>query len=176
MAEPGSSTPTVGELQSTLAELTKERERALSQIHEARMAARRISLESAACHQPVAQATIDKWQRDIKERYAELLAIDGKIGETNKQLRATKAANNRANNRTNNRPIKSFHQLTKEAAASYGPETGLGVKPGRVLFLEFFHQLVGENLDPRMVEVLEKDAHDLVTRYREVHGWEEKDR
>src|SRR6516225_3456826 len=64
--------PTIGELQSRLSECSRKREKLLGAIHAARAEARRVSIEAASCHQPIPQATIDKWQRDIKERSAEL--------------------------------------------------------------------------------------------------------
>jgi hypothetical protein len=143
------------------------------------MEARRVSLEASTCRQPVPQATIDRWQRQIKERSAQLLGIDGKIGAANKALRAARVTNNQPNNRTNNRAIKSLARLPDGIGVKPGPEVSPNnreidnsPKPGRILFLEFFYQLVGENIDPRLVEVLERDAHSLVDEYRRVHNRE----
>jgi hypothetical protein len=140
------------------------------------MEARRISLEASTCRQPVPQATIDHWKRQIKEASAKLSVVDGKIGETNKSIRATKATSNQANKRA----IKSLAQLPTGMVAPSIHSLGGKVSPnnaiednpkqGRVLFLQFFLQLAEENLDPRQFAVLEKDAHGLVTEFRRAHS------
>jgi hypothetical protein len=175
--------PTLGELQHALAEYSREHEKLLATIRDARMEARKVTIESAACKQPIARATIDRWQRIIKEASAELLAVDQQIGETNKLLRAARAASNQANNRANKPAIKALDRLPKDAIVRSTPETvrsgpangeaGAGPRPGHVLFLEFFYQLTGENLDPRQLAVLERDAHSLVDEYLATHGREE---
>jgi hypothetical protein len=117
---------------------------------------------------------IDRWQRQIKESSAELLLVEQKIGETNKALRTLRAASKPA--------IKTCSHLPDDVAARSdlreslvqtlnrtNGEINTRPKEGRILFLEFFHQLVSENLDPRMVAVLEKDAHSLVDAYRATH-------
>jgi hypothetical protein len=163
----GSSTP--GELQHTLSVYVQERDSLLATIREARTEARRVTIEVSSCKQPVPQAVIDRWQRQIKESAVELLAVEQKIGATNKALRAIKAAGKPA--------IKSLAQLPDgvaagadlEPARANNGEINSRPKEGRILFLEFFYQLVGENLDPRMTAVLEKDSHVLVAAYRATH-------
>jgi hypothetical protein len=168
MPKPGQSTsPTSGELQHTLSVYVRERDSLIGAIREARTEARRVTIEASSCQQPVPQATIDKWQRKIKESATELLTVEQKIGATNKALRALKSASKPT--------IKSLVQLPDDLPVRSNPDPANGEintspKEGRVLFLEFFRQMAGENLDPRMIEVLERDAHQLVNEYRRTHG------
>jgi hypothetical protein len=170
MPDPVQSTePTPGELQHTLSVYTRERDSLLATIREARMEARRVTIEASSCKQSVPQAVIDRWQRQIRENAAELFSVEQKIGETNKQLRVLRATSKPA--------IKSLSQMPGSVAAPSKPEPVAAnngdinptPKEGRILFLQFFHQLVAENLDPRMIEVLENDAHDLVNIYKATH-------
>jgi hypothetical protein len=181
MSEPVSPIhPTTSELQRSLSEYSQERERLLAAIHKARGNARKASIEAATCHQPIPQATIDRWQRDIKEKSAELLALDGKIGAANKALRALRAANNMTSKTPNNQAIKSLAQLPKPkveaplGGARTNNEPNSEPKQGRIMFLEFFYQLASENVDPRLIAVWERDAHSLVGQYKSTHGWEEE--
>jgi hypothetical protein len=168
MSEPAkSSAPNLGELQHSLSVYTRERDSLLATIREARAEARKETIQASACRQPVAPAVIDRWQRVIKESAAELLSVEQKIGEVNRQLRALKASG---------ALFKSLAKLPDNVAVKASPsptsvngEINLRPKEGHVLFLEFFRQLVSENIDPRLIEVLEKDAHGLVDAYRTAH-------
>jgi len=164
------SEPTLAGLQHSLSIFTRERDLLLATIREARAEARKETIQASACRQPIPQAQIDRWQRQIKESAAELVSVEQKIGELNRQLRALKASK---------APFKSLAKLPDTAAVKSDPslqpptsvngQINLRPKEGHVLFLQFFHQLVSENLDPRMVEVLETDAHSLVNAYRATH-------
>jgi hypothetical protein len=169
MSEPAQGAPNnLGELQHELSAYTRERDSLLATIREARTEARQETIHASCCRQPVEKAKIDHWQAQIKDAAAELAAIEQKIGQTNKAVRALKAVKG---------PIKSLGQIPKGVAVKADPETPTRVngeinllpKEGHVLFLEFFRQLVAENIDPRMVEVLERDAHSLVNDYRATH-------
>ena len=46
------------------------------------------------------------------------------------------------------------------------------VKPGRILFLEFFLQLCSEGLHPKQFAAFESGAHQLVDEFRKTHGKE----
>jgi hypothetical protein len=160
----------LGELQHELSVYTRERDSLLASIREARAEARKETIQASACRQPVPQAVIDRWQAQIKDAATELIRVEQKIGEVNRQLRALRASG---------APFKSLAKLPNgaevktdlkiQSPAHISGQTNNSPKEGRVLFLEFFHQLVSENIDPRLVEVLERDAHSLVNDYRATH-------
>jgi hypothetical protein len=171
MSEPAQPAPTLGELHHALSVFERERDSLLATIREARAEARKETVQASCCRQPIPKEVISAWQRRIKDSAAELVSVEQKIGTTNKALRAIKAANKSA--------IKSLTQLPEGVVVRSNPPPAKAVpangeinpnpKQGHVLFLQFFHQLVSENLDPRMVEVLETDAHSLVNAYRATH-------
>jgi hypothetical protein len=160
------------ELRHALSAYEREKSSLLESIREARMEARRVSIEASSCKQPIPQTVIDRWQTQIKESAAALAGVERQIGEINKALRALRNAS---------QPIKTLSRLPCDIAVKAEPieakPNGNGViniqpKEGRVLFLEFLCQLIHENIDPRLVEVLERDAHSLVDQYRATHGKE----
>lgn len=163
--------PTEGELRHSLSVYERERDNLLSAIREARTEARRTSIESAACHQPIQQATIDQWQRTIKENQEQLMRVQAEMGVINKKLRTL---------RNSSRQIRALSELPHDMVAGEDPASAKpngaaiqapgDIKEGYALFLQFFRQLVVENIDPRLVEVLEKDAHGLVNDYRQMHS------
>lgn len=168
MPEPAQS---LGELKHSLNVYERERDNLLLAIREARTEARRTAIESAACRQHIEQATIDRWQRAIKERSAELLQVEQKIGGTNKALRALRA--------NGSQPIKALSHLPRDVAVKEEPakeepvaavQSPTSLKEGHILFLQFFRQLAIENIDPRLIKVFDKDAHALVNDYRRMHG------
>jgi hypothetical protein len=161
----------VAELQRTLASYVQERDALLATIRAARTEARKETIQASACRQTIPPAVIDHWQRQIKDSAAELMSVEQKIGHANKALRALKAVSKPT--------IKSLAQLPDGVAPRVEPAPPKSMrengqinnrpKEGHVLFLQFFHQLVCENIDPRLVEVLERDAHCLVDDYRATH-------
>jgi uncharacterized protein involved in tolerance to divalent cations len=159
---------TEGELRHSLSVYERERDNLLSAIREARTEARRTAIESAACRQHIEQATIDRWQRRIKESQEQLMLVQTEIGAINKKLRAL---------HNDSQPIKALSQVSREVAVNSTPpklKDRCGeVKTGRVLFLEFFFQLCQEGLDPRQVAAFESGAHQLVDEFRKTHGKEE---
>jgi hypothetical protein len=162
---------TEGELKHSLSVYERERDNLLLAIREARTEARRTAIESAACRQHIEQATIDRWQRIIKENQEQLMRVQAEIGTLNKRLRTL---------RNNSSQIRALSELPREVAGNSAPpqvkdrENNGEIKPGRVLFLEFFHQLCSENLHPKQFAVLEADAHSLVDAHLKTHGKEDR--
>lgn len=154
--------------------LQKQQLEIIGELHKLRQRAKETSLIAQSTRTPIAHGVIESWQAGIKEAQVRLEACQGELGVANKKLRALRAASKPA--------IKSLAQLPGSVTARSNPETiestpangeiNLNPKAGRVLFLQFFHQLVGENIDPRLVAVLEKDAHSLVDQYRSPHRGE----
>ena len=159
----------LSELQSQKATLEHEHASIVSAIHELRERARKVSIEAGTTRRHVEDTEKDFWRNGIAKHQAELLEVQGKLAATNKEIRKAKAG----------LPIKSLTQIPREVAIKKEP-TGVNpngvviqasdIKEGHVLFLQFFRQLVIENLDPRLVEVFEKDAHGLVNDYRRMNG------
>ena len=124
--------------------------------------------------EPLAQSEIEFWKSGIAKHQAGLMEIQKKIGEVNKALRKGKPEHPHR--------LRTLSQLPHDVAgkdilggAKDTLPNGAGiqapgeVKEGHVLFLQFFRQLVAKNIDPRLVEVFEKDAHGLVND-RRMHG------
>jgi predicted RNase H-like nuclease (RuvC/YqgF family) len=138
----------------------------VEKIHELRTRARQKSIEASATRQPLPEAEIAHWQNGIKRHQVELMEVQAKIAAVNRKLRKAK-------------PIKTLSQLpcdvaVKAATAGAKPNGAViqapgDMKEGYALFLQFFRQLVVENIDPRLAEVFEKDAHGLVNDYRRMH-------
>ena len=162
----------LAELLREKARLENERDRIVAAIHELRSRARQKSLEASSTRVPLAQTEIEFWKFGIAKHQAELLAVQAKLGEVNKELRKGKPEHPHR--------LRTLSQCPSEVAVKGGPggalnSNGSGIqapcdlKEGHVLFLQFFHQLIIENIDPRLVEVFEKDAHGLVNDYRRMH-------
>ena len=160
----------LAELQHEKTRLESERDRIVGAIRELRERARKVSIEASVTRRHIADAEKDFWRDGIAKAQAELMAAQARLGVVGKELRKVKA----------DQPIRTLSQLPRSVAVKAEPDkalnsNGVGVqapdslKEGHVLFLQFFHQLVVENLDPRLVEVFEKDAHGLVNEYRRMH-------
>jgi hypothetical protein len=155
------------ELLADRTRLEKEHRGILEQIHELRKRAKEKTIIASDTRRPLDPTEVEFWQRGIKENQALLMKVQSELGALNKRIRAAQA----------DQPIKALAQLPRDVS-TVNPEVPSDrgrdgvVKPGRVLFLEFFHQLAGENIDPRLVEVLERDAHALVDQYKATHGKE----
>ena len=157
---------TEGALKHSLSVYEKERDNLPLAIREAR----RTAIESAACRQHIQQAAIDRWQHSVKENQDQLMKVQAEIAAINKKLRSL---------RNNTRSLKTLSQLPRDVAVKEEPagtkpngaviQAPGDIKEGYALFLQFFRQLVVENIDPRLVEVFERDAHALVNDYRRVH-------
>jgi predicted RNase H-like nuclease (RuvC/YqgF family) len=159
----------IGKLEHELSVLQREHKSIVASIHELRQEARKESIEAASCRQGVPEAKIKAWRDGIAKLQSELLEVQARIATVNKEQRQARSKE----------PIKALSQLPRDVAAVKEPA---GIKPngdavqspnslkeGHILFLQFFRQLVTENIDPRLVEVLEKDAHGLVNDYRRMH-------
>jgi hypothetical protein len=161
--------PDLSQLQHEKSVLEREHAGIVSAIHELRERARKVSIEAGMTRRHVEDTEKDFWRNGIAKLQTELLEVQGRIAAVNKELRKAKA----------DQPIKALSQLprdvaVKEELADAKPngaviQTPGDMKEGYALFLQFFRQLVVENLDPRLVEVFEKDAHGLVNDYRRVH-------
>jgi hypothetical protein len=119
-----------------------------------RATARDASLAAQATRTPVAQANIDKWQRDIRDYQSRLMSIQGELGQTNKALRELKARQNSAHRRDGN--------------------GGCGPNAAHDDFLCCFHQIARDSLDPRQFAALEEGAKALVHDFRRMNGAREK--
>jgi predicted RNase H-like nuclease (RuvC/YqgF family) len=159
----------LSQLQHDKSALERERAGIVEKIHELRTRARQKSIEASATRQPLPETEIAHWQNGIKRHQAELMEVQAKIAAVNRELRKTKA----------DQPVKTLSQLPRDVAvkaesAGDKPNGAIiqapgDIKEGYALFLQFFRQLVVENIDPRLVEVFEKDAHGLVNDYRRMH-------
>jgi chromosome segregation ATPase len=78
-------------------------------IHELRQRARQKSIEASATRQPLPEAEIAHWQNGIKRHQAELMEVQAKIAEVNKELRKAKA----------DQPIKTLSQLPRDAVHAW---------------------------------------------------------
>jgi hypothetical protein len=160
----------LSQLQRDKAALEREHAGIVSAIHELRERARKVSIEAGMTPRHVEDTEKDFWRNGIAKLQTELMEVQGKIAAINKELRKAKA----------DRPIKTLSQLPRDVAVKTEPasvksngasiQTPGDMKEGYVLFLQFFRQLVSENLDPRLVAVFEKDAHGLVDAYRAAHA------
>jgi hypothetical protein len=159
----------LSQLQRDKSALEHECDSITAAIRELRQRARQKSLEASTTRMPLPETEVAFWQKGIKEYQAKLMVAQGKLAAVNKELRRAKA----------DRPIKTLSQLPRDVAVketlTVAKPNGVGIQPpgdmkdGHVLFLQFFRQLVVENLDPRLVEVFEKDAHSLVNDYRRMN-------
>jgi hypothetical protein len=160
------------QLQHEKSVLEREHAGIVEAIHELRARARQKSIEASATRQPLPESEIQYWKSNIARCQSELMATQSKLASVNKAIRAAQA----------DQPIKTLSQLPREVAVKTEPDgakpngtviqTPGDIKEGYALFLQFFRQLVVENIDPRLVEVFEKDAQSLVNAYRKVHGKE----
>jgi predicted RNase H-like nuclease (RuvC/YqgF family) len=158
----------LAELQHQKSVLEREHSGIVSAIHELRARAKQKSIEAATTRSPLPETEIAFWRNGIAKLQTELMAVQTKLAAVNKELRKAQA----------DQPIKTLSQLprvaVKEESAGVKPNGAViqapgDIKEGYALFLQFFRQLVVENLDPRLVEVFEKDAHGLVNDYRRMH-------
>lgn len=157
------------QLQHQKSVLESEHAGIVSAIHELRQRARQKSIEASATRTPLPEPEIQYWKTNIAKNQTELMAVQTKLAAVNKELRKAQA----------DQSIKTLSQLprvaVKEESAGVKPNGAViqahsDIKEGYALFLQFFRQLVVENIDPRLVEVFEKDAHNLVNDYRRQHG------
>jgi hypothetical protein len=167
--------PDVVSLPELLAErsrLEKEHRGILEQIHELRKRAKEKTIIASDTRRPLDPTEVEFWQRGIKENQTLLMKVQSELGALNKRIRAAQA----------DQPIKTLSQLPREVAVKEEPagdkpssaviQAPGDMKEGYALFLQFFRQLVVENIDPRLVEVWERDAHNLVNAFRETHAKE----
>ena len=155
------------ELLADRTRLEKEHRGILDQIRELRKRAKEKTIIASDTRQPIDPTEVEFWQRGIRENQALLMKAQAELGSLNKRIRAAQA----------DQPIKALAQLPREAAVKEEPakpkdvviQTPGDIKEGYALFLQFFRQLVVENIDPRLVAVLERDAHALVNAYRAVN-------
>jgi hypothetical protein len=154
---------------SALDVLRREQSIIVAAIDELRERARKVSIEASVTRRHVEDAEKDFWRDGIAKLQAELLEVQAKIAATNKELRKAKAA----------QPLKTLSQLPRGVAVKSEPPGRKGqehngeVKPGRILYLEFFLQICAEGLDPRQFAAFESGAHQLVDEFRKTHGKEE---
>jgi hypothetical protein len=138
-------------LQSRRDTLANEHARTLAALCAARATARDASLAAQTTRTPIAQANIDKWQRDIRDYQSRLMSIQGELGQTNKAIRALKARRNSAYRRGVNEKV--------------GP-----VSLAHDDYLCCFHQIASDSLDPRQFAALEEGAKALVHDFRRMNG------
>lgn len=155
----------LSQLQHEFSALEREHAGIVEAIHTLRARARQKSIEAAATRSPLPETEIAFWREGIARHQAELMEVQAKIAAVNKELRKAKS----------DQPIKALSQLPRDVAVQSvppprkDPKHNGEIKPGRVLFLEFFLQLSAEGLDPRQFAAFECGAHQLVDEYRRAH-------
>jgi hypothetical protein len=156
----------MSDLHELLAERTrleKEHRGILEQIRELRKRAKDKTIIAADTRQPLDPTEVEFWQRGIKENQTLLMKAQAELGALNKRIRAAQA----------DQSITREVAVKSEPPQCKDPKHNGEIKPGRVLFLEFFLQLCAEGLDPRQFAAFESGAHQLVDEYRKTHDKEE---
>jgi hypothetical protein len=141
----------LSELQAKKAEFEGRHRQTLEAIGSLRQRARSKALGAEATRQPLSQSEIDFWQSGIREKQAELMRIQSELGETNKALKACRDRTGKA------------HQAPRPNGDRADEETK------RIRYLEFFHQICRDSLDPRQFAALEGGAHGLMRDYAQMH-------
>jgi hypothetical protein len=110
---------------------------------------------------------IDRWQRKIKDAAAELLTVEGKIGELNRRLRGLKASK---------APVKSLAQIPDGIVvpSKFAPPHNGARAREEDLFLSCFFTIAKETLDPRQLEAISRDARALARDHQRMHSEEER--
>jgi hypothetical protein len=137
-----------GELRHSLSVYERELAVITEQLREVRKEAREESVTASACRQGVDAAKIKHWRDTTSRLQTEALAVQGKIGETNRMLRALRAGTGQHRQR----------EKTREEREQ--------------VFLSCFYTVVRDSVDPRQFQAFEDGAHQLATNHAAMFGRE----
>jgi hypothetical protein len=147
--------PNFAGLQSRKSELEKQHRQTLDAILALRARAREKALSAESTHQPIPQSEVDFWQRGIREKQAELMAVQSELGQLNKALRACRDREQKTNQPAHNGERR--RQRDDDEAR-------------RILYLECFKQIVEGSVDPRQYKAFAEGAHALMRDFAQMHG------
>jgi hypothetical protein len=138
---------TEGELRKSLSLYERELSSVTEKLREVRKEAREETIAASACRQGVDSVKIQHWKDSIARLQSEALSVQGKIGETNRKLRALRASTNHQHNRR-----------------------GRDREAREELFLSCFFTVVRDSVDPRLFQAFQEGAHKLAADHAAMHG------